>query len=97
MERETDLSEVLDFQKAESATAIQSQTIHYVDCDEEKLVKVFQLEDHPGFYFLSSFLDGAAQVKLAHGVLNEYIEPPANSNHTKKYGHVPGKLLPSMF
>jgi alkylated DNA repair protein alkB family protein 1 len=52
----------------------------------------FTFHPHPGLIIIPSALPASLQSSLMRAALNEYIEPPANTNHTAKHGHLPHGL-----
>eukprot|EP00216_Chloropicon_sp_CCMP2111_P000993 CAMPEP_0198246660 /NCGR_PEP_ID=MMETSP1446-20131203/46086_1 /TAXON_ID=1461542 ORGANISM="Unidentified sp, Strain CCMP2111" /NCGR_SAMPLE_ID=MMETSP1446 /ASSEMBLY_ACC=CAM_ASM_001112 /LENGTH=368 /DNA_ID=CAMNT_0043930983 /DNA_START=270 /DNA_END=1376 /DNA_ORIENTATION=- len=101
VERETDFSDVVDFAvmrddaRKRDDNGIRCQVLagkggsDFLPSDSDALV-VYTMERHPGFYFIPNMLDDKAQLELATSILTEYIDPPANSNHTKRYSHFEG-------
>ena len=85
VERETDLSDVLDFRSMADDESRRRRMGVGV-----KAPGIFTVAAHPGFYFLAGRLDVATQVSLATAILGDYAEPPADTNHTKRYGHFAG-------
>ena len=100
-ERPTDLSEVLDFEKVDVGDSDNLRGLglrHRVvtiaagasGVSGVGTASVFTMDKRPGFFFIRGCLSEEDVEKLAGTLVSEYIEPPASSNHTKKYGHLKG-------
>ena len=94
-ERPTDLSEVIDFESLDkleqdrwTELGISEQKSVEVAGSSRGVVSVYTMSKHPGFFFVRGFLDKQGVERLAGDIVTEYIEPPASSNHTKKYGNL---------
>ena len=97
-ERPTDLSDVIDFrhfdEEASSMKAaelgVERRNVDVSTSPRKAVVAVYTMEKHPGFYFVREFLDEESVDEATLDIVTKYIEPPSNSNHTKRHGHFKG-------
>ena len=54
------------------------------------LTRAFTFPLHPGLILIPGLLSPAVQRHLIRECLSHYPEPPSNTNHTLRYGHLPG-------
>ena len=59
---------------------------------EEGAVKVYALDEHPGFYYVSNALSSDEQRTWVRAAATELCEPPARTNFGKELGDLPPGL-----
>ncbi|BDA46478.1 probable nucleic acid dioxygenase ALKBH1 at C-terminar half [Coccomyxa sp. Obi] len=83
---QTDFSEVLDF--LDQSTWQSSAVL--VAYSEHLHKEVFGLADHPGFFVIPGAIGPDVHRQLIVSALEDYPEPPCNTNHTRAHGHLGG-------